>query len=64
MYVTIALNAYANGRRAQSWRWLGRALAAWPPQLFDPRFSGALLRACVGPDVLRKLSVRRNVAGA
>ncbi len=64
MYVTIALNAYANGRRDQSWRWLGRALAACPAQVFDTRFSGALLRACAGPDVLTKLSSRRNAARA
>jgi glycosyltransferase involved in cell wall biosynthesis len=64
MYVTIALNAYANGRRDQSWPWLGRALVTWPLQVFDPRFSGALLRACVGPDVLSRLSGRRNAAHA
>jgi glycosyltransferase involved in cell wall biosynthesis len=64
MYVTIALNAYANGRRAQSWPWLGRALATWPPQMFDPRFFGALVRACVGPNVLSMLGGRRNAARA
>lgn len=64
MYVTIALNAYANGRRDQSWRWLARALAAWPLQMFDPRFCGALVRACAGPDVLSRLSGRRNAARA
>jgi glycosyltransferase involved in cell wall biosynthesis len=64
MYVTIALNAYANGRRADSWPWLGRALVTWPLQLFDSRFSGALLRACVGPDVLSILSGRRHAARA
>ena len=64
MYVTIALNAYANGRRAQSWSWLGRALATWPAQVFDPRFFGALVRAAVGPDLLGRLTGRRNAARA
>jgi len=64
MYVTIALNAYANGRRAQSWPWLGRALATWPPQLFDSRFCGAFVRACIGPDVLGLLARRRHAARA
>jgi glycosyltransferase involved in cell wall biosynthesis len=64
MYVTIALNAYANGRRAQSWPWLGRALATWPLQLFDPRFCGALVRASIGPDLLSRLGGRRHVARA
>lgn len=64
MYVTIALNAYANGRRGQSWPWLVRALATWPPQLFDSRFVGALVRASVGPDILSLLAGRRNVARA
>jgi glycosyltransferase involved in cell wall biosynthesis len=64
MYVTIALNAYANGRRAQSWPWLARALAAWPPQLVDPRFVGAVVRACVGPDVVSMLARRSHAARA
>jgi glycosyltransferase involved in cell wall biosynthesis len=64
MYVTIALNAYANGRRGQSWPWLGRALATWPPQMFDPRFFGAVVRTCVGPDVLSRVARRRNAARA
>jgi glycosyltransferase involved in cell wall biosynthesis len=64
MYVTIALNAYANGRRRQSWPWLGRALATWPPQMFDPRFFGALVRACVGPGVLTRLGRVRDAARA
>jgi glycosyltransferase involved in cell wall biosynthesis len=58
MYVTIALNAYANGRRGQSWPWLGRALATWPPQMFDPRFFGALVRVFVGPGVLSRFRGR------
>jgi glycosyltransferase involved in cell wall biosynthesis len=64
MYVTIALNAYANGRRGQSWPWLARALATWPRQVFDPRFFGALVRASIGPDVLSRLAGRRNAARA
>jgi glycosyltransferase involved in cell wall biosynthesis len=55
MYVTIALNAYANGRRKRSWVWLARALAAWPPQVFDARFSGALTRALIGPRLLSRI---------
>ncbi len=64
MYVTIALNAYAHGRRVQSWSWLARALATWPPQMFDPRFHGALLRACLGPDLLSRLNRSLHAAGA
>jgi glycosyltransferase involved in cell wall biosynthesis len=55
MYVTIALNAYTNGRRQRSWVWLVRALAAWPPQAFDPRFLGALARAALGPGLLKRV---------
>jgi glycosyltransferase involved in cell wall biosynthesis len=61
MYVTIGLNAYANGHRHGAWPWLARALAAWPPQLADPRFVGAASRALLGPGLLT--SVRR-IAGA
>jgi glycosyltransferase involved in cell wall biosynthesis len=61
MYVTIALNAYANGHRARSLPWLARALATWPPQALDPRFFGAATRALVGPRVLSRM---RNVADA
>ncbi|MGI9148410.1 MAG: glycosyltransferase [Chloroflexota bacterium] len=67
MYVTIALNAYANGHRQHSWSWLRRALATWPAQVFDPRFHGALVRTCVGPVVLSRvngLSGRRHAARA
>ena len=54
MYVTIALNAYGNGRRARSWRWLGRAVAAWPGQVFDARFVGAAARSLLGPTALAR----------
>jgi glycosyltransferase involved in cell wall biosynthesis len=53
MYVTIALNAYANGRRAHAWRWILRALALWPAQVTDARFVGAVTRALFGPTLLR-----------
>lgn len=53
MYVTIALNAYANGRRARAWRWIARALATWPAQLTDARFIGAVTRSLLGPTLLR-----------
>ena len=55
MYVTIALNAYANGRRERVWPWLVRALATWPPQVVDPRFCGAVARALAGPGVMGRL---------
>jgi glycosyltransferase involved in cell wall biosynthesis len=61
MYVTIALNAYANGRRRRAWMWLARAVLSWPPQVFDPRFCGALGRAAAGPAVLTRV---RRVARA
>jgi glycosyltransferase involved in cell wall biosynthesis len=61
MYVTIALNAYTNRRRRRSWLWLARALATWPPQALDARFSGAALRALVGPTFASRM---RHVAGA
>lgn len=61
MYVTIALNAYGNRRRGRSWVWLARALATWPPQVLDARFSGAALRALVGPTLATRM---RHVAGA
>jgi glycosyltransferase involved in cell wall biosynthesis len=53
MYVTIALNAYANGRRGRAWRWIVRALATWPAQALDARFLGAVTRSTLGPGVLR-----------
>jgi glycosyltransferase involved in cell wall biosynthesis len=55
MYVTIALNAYANGHRARALPWLARAVATWPPQALDPRFLGAAMRALVGPRLLRRM---------
>jgi len=61
MYVTIALNAYTNRRRRRTWLWLARALATWPPQALDARFSGAALRALVGPTFARRM---RHVARA
>jgi glycosyltransferase involved in cell wall biosynthesis len=55
MYVTIALNAYANGRRGRAWRWIARAALTWPAQLLDARFLGALTRSALGPSVLQRL---------
>jgi glycosyltransferase involved in cell wall biosynthesis len=55
MYVTIALNAYANGLRRRSWSWLARSVRAWPPQLLDARFWGAASRAALGRDTVRRL---------
>jgi hypothetical protein len=55
MYVTIALNAYANGHRRRAWPWLARAIASWPPQAIDPRFLGAFTRAVVGPHIVGRL---------
>ena len=61
MYVTIALNAYGNGRRARSWMWLARALMSWPPQALDTRFSGAVARSLVGSGGAARM---RHVASA
>jgi glycosyltransferase involved in cell wall biosynthesis len=61
MYVTIALNAYGNGRRRRSWIWLARAIATWPPQAIDPRFCGALSRVLIGPTMASRV---RHVARA
>ena len=55
MYVTIALNAYANGRRERTWSWLARAFVSWPPQVFDSRFCGALARATAGPRLVGRM---------
>ncbi len=55
MYVTIALNAYANGRRRQAWPWLARAIASWPPQAVDPRFLGALTRVLIGSQIVGRV---------
>jgi glycosyltransferase involved in cell wall biosynthesis len=62
MYVTIALNTYANGRRGRSWLWLARAVRSWPLQLLDARFVGALARALVGPGAARRLRRRAVIA--
>jgi glycosyltransferase involved in cell wall biosynthesis len=56
MYVTIALNAYANGRRDRAWTWLVRALVTWPAQAVDGRFVGALARVALGPNVVRRVN--------
>jgi glycosyltransferase involved in cell wall biosynthesis len=61
MYVTIALNAYANGHRKRALPWLIRALTTWPVQVADPRFLGAASRALVGPELLSRL---RHAAAA
>jgi glycosyltransferase involved in cell wall biosynthesis len=61
MYVTIALNAYTNGRRGRSWLWLVRALLSWPPEALDTRFFGAAGRALVGPTIATRM---KRVAGA
>jgi glycosyltransferase involved in cell wall biosynthesis len=55
MYVTIALNAYANGRRDRARPWLLRAVASWPPQLLDPRFCGAVARTLAGPSLVSRM---------
>lgn len=55
MYVTIALNAYTNGRRDRAWPWLVRAFATWPRQLFDPRFGGAAARTLAGPTLMSRM---------
>lgn len=61
MYVTIALNAYGNGRRTRSWMWLARALLSWPPQALDTRFFGAVARSLVGSGAAGRM---RRVASA
>jgi glycosyltransferase involved in cell wall biosynthesis len=65
MYVTIALNAYANGRRGRAWMWLARALVTWPPQILDARFGGAFVRAALGPAMLSRVNrLRRDGVAA
>lgn len=55
MYVTIALNAYTNGRRDRTWLWLMRALASSPAQALDARFFGAFARAALGPGLVGRM---------
>jgi hypothetical protein len=63
MAVTIGLNAYANGRRARSLRWLAHAVATWPPQALDPRFLGALGRTLLGPGAVGRLKLALSPSG-
>ncbi len=58
MYVTLALHAYRHRRRGRSALWLARAFAAWPAQLVDSRFLGAVARAVVGPTLVGSLKHR------
>ncbi|HEY2595133.1 MAG TPA: glycosyltransferase family A protein [Chloroflexota bacterium] len=55
MYVSIALNAYANGRRDRARPWLVRALVSWPPQALDPRYCGAVARTLAGPSLVSRM---------
>lgn len=55
VYIAIALNAYANGRRVRSWRWLANSLLVWPPQALDPHFWGALARTLLGPNGVHRV---------
>jgi glycosyltransferase involved in cell wall biosynthesis len=55
MYVTIALNAYTNGRRQRSLGWLARAITMWPPLIADPRVWGSLARTSLGRQRVRAL---------
>ncbi|MCC6903560.1 MAG: glycosyltransferase family 2 protein [Polyangiaceae bacterium] len=56
MYVTIALNAYANGAPVERVRpWLARALRTCPRQALDPRFLGGLARAMLGRDAVGRV---------
>jgi glycosyltransferase involved in cell wall biosynthesis len=69
MYVTIALNAYANRRRLRGWWWLARAVQAWPPQALTSRFLGALARAMLGQQGVHALrtaipALRQGAQGA
>jgi glycosyltransferase involved in cell wall biosynthesis len=63
MYVTIALNAYANGRRGRCWVWLARALLTWPPQVLDARFLGAATRALIGPAAAARMRQAADASG-
>jgi hypothetical protein len=61
MYVTIGLNAYANGAgRRVVGRWLGAALAAWPLQALERRYGGAVARLLVGRDLARAMRARHS----
>ncbi|MBV9172847.1 MAG: glycosyltransferase family 2 protein [Chloroflexi bacterium] len=55
MYVTIALNAYGNGRRVRSLAWLTRAIATWPALLGDARVWGGVARLSLGRQRVRAL---------
>ncbi len=59
MYVTIALNAYGNGRRGRSLYWLARGVREWPLQALDARFLGGLLRALLGQKLVGRLRPAR-----
>jgi hypothetical protein len=60
MDVTIALNAYGNGQRARSGRWLVRAVRDWPPQMRDTRFWGAVGRTLAGREAVARLRQRQR----
>ncbi len=65
MYVTIALNAYANAHRRRGAGWLLRAIRAWPAVVGDPRFLGAAARMLAGRsavDVIRTVVPRTAAA--
>jgi hypothetical protein len=62
MYVTLALHAYRHRRRARSLMWLARALGAWPAQLGDPRFIGALGRVLLGRSLVTALRRKPAIA--
>lgn len=63
MYVTVALNAYGNGRHGRSLRWLARAIATRPTLIADPRVWGSLVRSSLGRQRVRALrQLRRRVA--
>lgn len=62
LYVTTALNAYANRQRRQSAAWLLRALRAWPRQALTSRFLGAASRALVGRRIVERLAAARGLA--
>ena len=61
MDVTIALNAYRNGQRVRSGRWLVQAVKEWPPQVRDARFWGAVGRTVAGPQAVARLRSRQRL---